>query len=70
MTARRAGGSRFTTSTSRNVGAEQKAIWHNTLGAGRRHVTREFLGLTLADEGWLLATALQLLERRLDDKFR
>jgi hypothetical protein len=68
--AKRAAPSGLTTSKSRNVGAEQKAIWHNTLGAGRNQIVREFLGLTLADEAWVLAVAFELIEKRVGDQFR
>lgn len=34
---------------SRSVSAEQKAIFHNVLGAGRSHVKRVFLDLTEED---------------------
>ena len=35
---------------SRNVSAEQKALYHQVQGAGRSHVLRPFLGLTPTDE--------------------
>lgn len=35
---------------SRSVPDEQKALYHQVLGAGRRRVKREFLGLNEADK--------------------
>lgn len=35
---------------SRAESSEQKAIWHNVTGAGRRHVRREFFDLNGADQ--------------------
>jgi phage gpG-like protein len=34
---------------SRRISAEQKALYHQTLGAGKSRVLREFLGLTDQD---------------------
>ncbi len=35
---------------SRRIPAEQKALYHQVLGAGKSRVKREFLGLTDQDE--------------------
>lgn len=46
---------------SRQVGPEEKALYHEELGAGRSRVTRPFLALTARDE----ALIQQELERRI-----
>jgi hypothetical protein len=49
--ARRASGSPATfIQRSRQVSSEQKAIWHNVTGAGRRGVLRKFFDLNDADK--------------------
>ncbi len=44
---------------SRQVSSEEKALFHNVLGAGRSHVIREFFGLSEADQ----TAAASLVER-------
>lgn len=52
---------------SRAISPEQKALFHNSLGAGRGKVIREFLGLTSADETFIQLTAEEILDRKLRD---
>lgn len=54
---------------SREIGPEQKAIYHNTTGAGPNRVVREFLGLTEAEEAGLVAQAEALIARHMNDQF-
>ncbi len=52
-------------SRSREVPSEQKAIWHNVTGAGRKGVIRRFFDVNQEDEA-ACATSLEgLIEQRL-----
>jgi hypothetical protein len=51
--------------SSRGIGAEQKAIYHNITGAGRGHVIREFFGLSADDERELTETIERAIDERL-----
>jgi hypothetical protein len=50
---------------SRSVASEQKAIYHNVLGAGRSGVIREFFGVSAADETRLGTSLEQLIRLRM-----
>lgn len=51
---------------SRAVSSEQKAIWHNVTGAGRRGVIREFFGLN-EEDGTAITNGLEtLIKARLE----
>lgn len=51
---------------SRRVPNEQKALYHQVLGAGRSRVKREFLGLTDEDERAILQRLEGALNRNVD----
>lgn len=51
---------------SRRKSPEEKALYHQELGAGRSGVTRKFLGLTAQDENDILA----LLDKRIDTRLQ
>ena len=68
MAKRPSGGTLMT--RSRGVGPEQKAIYHNELGAGRSRVVREFLGLTPSDEADVVAKVETWITQKLDTQFR
>lgn len=55
---------------SRAIGPEQKALYHNDLGAGRGKVLREFVGLTAEDAAAVVDKVETFLQARLDDQFR
>ncbi len=50
---------------SRNVGAEEKAIFHNVTGAGKSHVLRPFMGLTETEQDTLTETLAEGIDRLL-----
>lgn len=50
---------------SRRTSAEEKALYHQTLGAGRSQVKRPFLGLTSEDEREILNRIDQSIDRKL-----
>jgi hypothetical protein len=50
---------------SRSVSSEQKAIFHNVLGAGRRGVMRRFLGMGEARTEAARETLERLVDARL-----
>lgn len=52
---------------SRRVSPEQKALYHEVLGAGKAHVKRPFLGLTDDDERVIAARVEAALDKRLKD---
>ena len=49
---------------SRNIPAEQKAIWHQVAGAGKSRVKREFFDLNARD----LEALTELAERRVGQR--
>ncbi len=49
---------------SRRKSPEEKALYHQELGAGKSHVKRPFLGLTADDERDIVS----LIERGMDRK--
>jgi hypothetical protein len=51
---------------SRRESSEQKAIWHQVTGAGRRGVLRQFFGLTSEEQ----ATVKQVLEGQIAARLR
>jgi hypothetical protein len=51
---------------SRAVSAEQKAIYHNVTGAGRRGVKREFFQLGTEDGEAIKAATEKLMQARID----
>lgn len=53
--------------SSRRIAPEQKALYHQVLGAGKSHVTREFVGLTEAEERQIATVVDQALQRRLQE---
>lgn len=53
---------------SRSKSAEEKALIHNELGAGRRHVIREFFGLNPEDEAAIVARIEVGLDQALKDE--
>jgi len=52
-------------SQSRGVSAEQKAMYHNILGAGRKGVLRKFFDLNTSDQTALRDGLEKLLSARL-----
>lgn len=52
---------------SRRVGAEQKALYHQVLGAGKSHVKRPFVGLTEPDARIIALRLEQALQRRIQE---
>ncbi len=52
---------------SRRISPEQKALYHEVLGAGKSHVKREFLGLTEAEERQIATRVDQALSRRIQE---
>jgi phage gpG-like protein len=50
---------------SRRTSPEEKALYHQTLGAGAGRVLRPFLGLTAEDERDIVATVEKAIDRRL-----
>lgn len=53
---------------SREKSAEEKALYHNELGAGRRHVIREFFGLNDEDGAAIQARIEAGIEQALKDE--
>jgi len=51
---------------SRQVGSEQKAIYHNVLGAGRKGVIREFFDLHPDEQRDIATTIDGVIQQRLD----
>lgn len=62
--AKRQGGQTFI-SKSRQVPSEQKAIWHNVTGAGRRGVIRRFFDTNDEDANVFAQSLERLIEARL-----
>jgi phage gpG-like protein len=52
---------------SRRVPAEEKALYHQELGAGRSRVKRPFLGLTADDEKAIVARIEAAVDKRIKD---
>lgn len=52
-------------SRSRQVSSEEKALYHNVLGAGRSGIIREFFGLTPDNQTELRQQLEQLVQKRL-----
>jgi hypothetical protein len=50
---------------SRRVPAEEKALYHQELGAGRSHVKRKFLGLTDDDVKAIVARLDAAMDKRI-----
>lgn len=51
---------------SRAVASEQKAIWHDVTGAGRRGVVRHFFGIETDEDKAVLRDGLErLIARRI-----
>jgi phage gpG-like protein len=50
---------------SRRVPAEEKALYHQELGAGRSHVKRPFLGLTDDDEKAIVTRIEAAMDKRI-----
>lgn len=53
---------------SRQTSSEEKALYHQVLGAGRSRVKREFLGLTPTDEADITKRVEQHIGRQLKTK--
>ncbi len=53
--------------SSRRIAPEQKALYHQVLGAGKSHVKREFLGLSETDEQKIAAVIDKALSRRMQE---
>ena len=64
MAKRRGSGPTFI-SRSRQESSEQKAIWHNVTGAGRRGVIRKFFDVNQEDETVFAASLERLIDARL-----
>jgi hypothetical protein len=52
---------------SRGVSSEEKAMYHQVLGAGRRGVIREFLGLTDQESADVQAQLEEELQKRFEE---
>jgi phage gpG-like protein len=52
---------------SRRISAEQKALYHQVLGAGKSRVIREFLGLTSQDERDIVDRLQQAIDRQISN---
>jgi phage gpG-like protein len=53
---------------SRRISAEQKALYHQVLGAGKSRVTREFLGLTDQDEKDIADRVQKAIDRAISNQ--
>jgi phage gpG-like protein len=51
---------------SRRKSPEEKALYHQELGAGKSHVKRPFLGLTTEDEEAIVTRLSQGFDKRID----
>lgn len=52
---------------SRRIAPEQKALYHQVLGAGKSHVRREFVGLTDTEERQIADALDRALTRRFQE---
>jgi phage gpG-like protein len=52
---------------SRRKSAEEKALYHNVLGAGQSRVKREFLGLTEQDERDIVDRLQKAIDRTISN---
>ena len=52
---------------SRRKSAEEKAMYHQVLGAGKSRVKREFLGLTEQDERDIVDRIQKSIERQISN---
>jgi hypothetical protein len=50
---------------SRGTSAQQKALYHQVLGAGKARVKREFLGLTVTDQADIISALDKGIRKRL-----
>jgi hypothetical protein len=53
---------------SRQVASEQKAIWHNVTGAGRRGVIRQFFDVNEEDQTAFAQGLEKLIQARLKEQ--
>lgn len=51
---------------SRRMPSSEKALYHQSLGAGKAHITREFLGLTEREAADVGRTLEQAITQRLN----
>jgi hypothetical protein len=64
---RRRGGPTFI-ARSREVSSEEKAMYHNVLGAGRRRVIRAFFGLSDDEKQVIAERVAELIRHRLEQQ--